>query len=120
MIHRVHGWAIAFVPVFLCLSTAGCIGFINGYMADPSPDPEFRRMRSSSFPAVEADLLILRHPDDDHVNAVGKIVLPVLVVLDIPVSAAVDLLILPFRALGHALHPNSGAGTRPTSPPASP
>jgi hypothetical protein len=97
------------VALLACCSS-GCIGFANGYMADrpPPEDDELARARRSAFPAVAADLHLMRHAGEKAKGPLGVPLFVAIVALDLPLSAAVDGIFLPFRAIGRALHPHAG------------
>ena len=89
----------------LCL-TSGCIGFFNGYMAHPprEDDHELRGIRNSPFPALAADGHMLAHSGDHKPHPVGHALLVALILADVPVSAAIDGLFLPFRLIALGIH----------------
>lgn len=94
--------------LLLCLNMSGCTGFINGYMADrPSKSIENQNCRHDLFPAVNADFDLMRQNNDRlnnaEINSIGKAATKTFMftylTLDVPISAAVDAVFMPFVGL---------------------
>jgi len=78
----------------------GCAGFMNGYLADCPANSEFRQVQDSFFPAVKSDIFLMRQNHQAERNIVGKVCFDAVLLVDVPVSACVDTLFLPFKGIG--------------------
>lgn len=87
----------------LCL-VSGCIGVLNGYMADTPNDTSGEVLRRRPFPALAADGYFLAHVREASPNPIGRAVFTAVILADLPVSAAVDVLFLPVRLIALAIH----------------
>jgi len=85
----------------LLILTTGCAGFMNGYLADCPGNSEFRQVQASTFPAVKSDFYLMRQNHRSERNIVGKTFFDAIMVIDVPVSACVDTIFLPFKGLGY-------------------
>ena len=108
--------------LLLPLAASGCIGFINGYLAE-SPQrlagtskweqmtPEERdearelmRMRNGPFPAVSMDFAVLDDLLEYSSNPLLDAYAIVLIGVDLPFSAVFDTLFLPVKLTAYAIH----------------
>jgi uncharacterized protein YceK len=81
--------------ILLSVIASGCIGFLNGYMADPSPEGE--QIRKCWFPAVATDICAIDEQP----------ILSPIFIIDMPISTCVDTLFLPARTIGYFSQTNS-------------
>jgi hypothetical protein len=88
--------------IALCLSTSGCIGFINGYMADRAPE---RKKESPLFAALKADVGLLTE-NRTNVTAAMQPIFCAIVVADMPISLATDLAFSPLIGIGYLVRHN--------------
>jgi hypothetical protein len=92
----------ALTAITLCLVTSGCIGFINGYMADRAPE---RRNDSPLFAALKADTGLLTENSTNVAPAMRPLFVT-LVVADMPISLATDLTFSPLIGIGYLVRHN--------------
>jgi uncharacterized protein YceK len=95
---------IQIVGILLSLMLTGCAGFMNGYLADCPGNSEFRQVQASSFPAIKSDLYLMRQNHQSERSIVGKTLFDTMMVIDVPISACVDTIFLPFRGVGYLIH----------------
>lgn len=99
--------SLFFAVTVVCLGVCGCIGDINGYMADR--DPGVAQKESMIYPATKADVQLLRkisttHSDSRLGSFFGRPVVMTYLLADTPISIATDTLMLPVVGTGKLIH----------------
>ena len=82
-----------------------CVGFVNGYLAEPFNNSKLREIRDSYFPAVNSDTFILdKNLKNKNFNIVQKVAITTIIGIDYPISACIDILFLPIKGLVYIIH----------------
>jgi len=86
------------------LTLSGCIGFINGYVADSSPMADGRYIQDTAFTAVNSDIALIQQNHASDSGPLRKGAFDSICLVDLPISACADTLFLPVKGTAWLMH----------------
>lgn len=95
------------IPASMALALvtlSGCIGFLNGYIADSRPMADGRHIQDTTFSAVSSDIALMQQNHQSDLGPIRKGAFDTICLADLPISACADTLFLPVKGTAWLIH----------------